>query len=65
MIEDRDEATNHVDQVERKYKIMKVERDALQNEAKGIQSTFKTMEKQMKKSINEVDEIKAINVIIL
>ena len=40
---------------------MKVERDALQNEAKGIQSTFKTMEKQMKKSINEVDEIKAIN----
>ena len=51
MIEDRDEATNHVDQVERKYKIMKVERDALQNEAKGIQSTFKTMEKQMKKSI--------------
>jgi len=24
---------------------MKVERDALQNEAKGIQSTFKTMEK--------------------
>ena len=45
MIEDRDEATNHVDQIERKYKIMKVERDALQNEAKGIQSTFKTMEK--------------------
>jgi len=33
VIEDRDEVTNQIDEFKKKYKMIRVERDALKNEA--------------------------------